>query len=85
MTEVTPVVRRIEVVHIGAAAGLPVLQTIHEYGCRYVRVPRQCLDCSGRPETIPPAEGFSAAILLIHDASCPLFLGAVRRLAEGAA
>lgn len=65
----------LEILHAGRAA---------EQLCRIefltesplVRVPRSCPDCSGRPETIPPIEGFQAALLLIHDGSCPL-LGAM--------
>lgn len=46
---------------------------------RFLRVPRSCPDCTGTPEAIPPGDGFSAALLTVHDASCVTLAAMTRR------
>jgi hypothetical protein len=69
---------RIEFLHLSAAGDLPILRHVREAGGRYLAVRPRCLDCLGEPVTIPPDDGFDAAVLLAHDPTCPLFLSAVR-------
>ena len=67
----------LELLHLGRAPD-QVARIEYLSESPYVRVPRRCPDCTGRPEPILPADGFDAALLLIHDGSCPT-LGAMTR------
>lgn len=46
---------------------------------RLLAVPRTCPDCTASPVTIPPLKGFSAAVLTVHDATCPLLGSLITR------
>jgi hypothetical protein len=50
-------------------------------GHRYARVPKRCDDCNGEVSTITPAAGYTAALLRVHQRTCPQF----GSLARGAA
>lgn len=80
-----PVTHKIEFLQLAARDDVPTFRQVFEVTGRYTLVRRRCPDCNGRPETIPPAEGFTAAILLIHDSSCPAFMGAVALYRAGGA
>jgi hypothetical protein len=79
MNQAIPAVRRIEFLHVAAAADLPVLRHARQVHGRFLSVRPRCLDCSGEPVTVPPDEGFDAAVLLVHDRACPLFNEALRQ------
>jgi hypothetical protein len=80
-----PQVHRIEFLHLCTESDLPGLRHTREVNGRYLAVRPRCLDCLGQPATIPPDEGFDAAVLLVHDRTCPLFNDALRQFAGGAA
>lgn len=40
---------------------------------QYARVPKRCGDCNGEVSTIPPEPGYTAALLRIHERTCPQF------------
>lgn len=79
----TATVYRVEELHISTSPDLPVIRRDHQVTTRFVTVPRQCFDCDGTPETIPPDEGYHAAFVMVHSGTCPLFRAAALRQEGG--
>lgn len=52
-------------------------------GSRYAGVPERCGDCNGQVSTIPPEPGYLAALLRIHERTCPQFGSMVLRADQG--
>jgi hypothetical protein len=63
---------RVEVIDLAVGRG-EILSRELLTECRYARVPEKCGDCNGEVCTIPPGPGYAAALLRIHEETCPQF------------
>lgn len=70
----------VEVLHTVTAPDMPIIRIVQPASDRFVRIAQICLDCSGPATTVPPDDGFDAAVMVIHDSTCPLYGSAVRTL-----
>jgi hypothetical protein len=75
----TAAAHKVQLVQVSTVGDMPYIRTLHEVAWRYGGTPRRCPDCTGRSFTVPPPEGITAAVLLVHDAICPAFGGALQR------
>lgn len=73
---VTNVPRLIQLLHVLTSGELIAQRTVED-DRDYLWLPKFCGHCTPRPPfTVPPAEGFDAAVVFTHDPTCPRVLGA---------
>ncbi len=81
----TSVPRLVQVLHV-LTSGELVSQRAVEAAQDHLLVPAFCGHCGQRsPFAVPPALGFDAAIVYVHDPTCPRVLGAVGQRRGGEA